>query len=46
MYTGCVGRNDVTPEWIRNTDAFIEQAYGKTANGASLVPCSCNKCAN
>jgi hypothetical protein len=21
MYTGSVGRNDVTPEWIRKTDA-------------------------
>jgi hypothetical protein len=46
MYTGRVGRNDVTPEWNRKTDAFVERAYGKTAKGASLVPCSCTKCAN
>jgi hypothetical protein len=43
---GRVGRNDVTPEWIRKTDAFVEQAYGEAAEGTSLVPCSCNKCAN
>jgi hypothetical protein len=46
MYTGCVGRNDVTPEWIRKIDAFVERAYGEAAKGASLVPCSCSKCAN
>jgi hypothetical protein len=44
MYTGRVGRNDVTFEWIRNTDAFVEQAYNKAAKGASLVPCPCSKC--
>jgi hypothetical protein len=46
MYTGCVGRNDVTSEWIRKTDAFMERAFGEAANGASLVPCTCSKCAN
>jgi hypothetical protein len=46
MYTGCVGRNDVTPEWIRKTDAFVERAYGEAAKGVSLVPCPCSKCAN
>jgi hypothetical protein len=46
MYMGCVGRNDVTPEWIRKIDAFVERAYGEAAKGASLVPCSCSKCAN
>jgi hypothetical protein len=45
MYTGHVGRNDVTPEWIRKTDAFVEWAYGEAAKGASLVPCTCSKCA-
>ena len=46
MYTGRVGRNDVTHEWIRKTNDFVERAYGEAAKGASLVPCPCNKCAN
>jgi hypothetical protein len=46
MYTSCVGRNDVTPEWIRKTDAFVERAFDEAAKGASLVPCPCSKCAN
>jgi hypothetical protein len=45
MYMGHVGRNDVTPEWIRKTDDFVERAYGEAAKGASLVPCPYNKCA-
>jgi hypothetical protein len=39
---GHVGRNDVTTEWIRKIDAFVEQAYDKTAKGVSLVPCTCS----
>jgi hypothetical protein len=39
MYMGRRGRNDVTPEWIRKNDDFVEQAYGEAAKGASLVPC-------
>jgi hypothetical protein len=46
IYTGLVGRNDVTPKWIRKTDAFVERAYGAAAKGASLVPCPCSKCVN
>jgi hypothetical protein len=46
MYTGRVERNDVTPEWIRKTDAFVEQAYGEATKRASLVPWPCSKCAN
>jgi hypothetical protein len=46
MYTGHVGRNGVTPKWIRKTVSFVERAFGETAKGASLVPCSCSKCAN
>jgi hypothetical protein len=46
MYTVCVRRDDVTPEWIRNTDAFLERTFGEAAKGASLVPWPCNKCAN
>jgi hypothetical protein len=46
MYTGCRGWNDVTTEWIRKTDDFVEWVYGKVAKGASLVPCPCSKCAN
>jgi hypothetical protein len=46
MYMGHVGRNDVTLEWIRKTNAFVEQAYGEVAKGASLVPYPCSKCAN
>jgi hypothetical protein len=46
MYTGHVGRNDVTPELIRKIDAFVEQAFGEAAKGASIVPCWCSKCAN
>jgi hypothetical protein len=45
MYTGRVRRDDVTPEWIKKTDAFLEQAFGEAAKGASLVPCPYNKCA-
>jgi hypothetical protein len=39
-------RNDVTTEWIRKTDDFVERAYGEAAKGVSLVPCPCSKCAN
>jgi hypothetical protein len=46
MYTSHVGRNNVTSKWIRKIDSFVEQAFGEAAKGASLVPCSCNKCAN
>jgi hypothetical protein len=46
MYTGRRGRNDVTTEWIRKTDNFVERAYGEAAKGASLVPCPCSKCDN
>jgi hypothetical protein len=42
----CVRSDDVTPEWIRKTDAFLERAFGKAAKRASLVPCRGNKCAN
>jgi hypothetical protein len=46
MYTGRRGRNDVTTEWIRKTDDFVERAYDEDAKGASLVSCPCSKCAN
>jgi hypothetical protein len=46
MYTGRVRRDDVTFEWITKIDAFLERAFGKAAKGASLVTCSCSKCAN
>jgi hypothetical protein len=39
MYTGHVGRNDVTPEYIRKIEDFAERAHGEAAKGASLVPC-------
>jgi hypothetical protein len=29
MYTGRVGRNDVTPEWIRKTDSFVNRHLTK-----------------
>jgi hypothetical protein len=38
MYTGRVGRNDVTPEWIR----IVERAFGEAAKGTNLVPCPCS----
>jgi hypothetical protein len=46
MYMSRVGRNDVTPKWIRKNDDSMEQAYGEAAKGASLVPCPCSKCAS
>jgi hypothetical protein len=46
MYMGRRGSNDVTPEWIRKTNDFVERAYDEAAKGASLVPCPCSKCAN
>jgi hypothetical protein len=46
MHTGRRERNDVTPEWIRKTDDFVERAYGKAAKEASLVTYPCSKCAN
>jgi hypothetical protein len=46
MYMGRVGRNDVTTEWIRNANDFVERAYGEVAKGASLVQFPSNKCAN
>jgi hypothetical protein len=46
MYMGHRRRDDVTPKWITKVDAFMELTFGKAAKGASLVPCSCNKCAN
>jgi hypothetical protein len=42
MYMGRVGRNDVTSEWIRKTDDFVERAYGEAAKEVSLVPCPCS----
>jgi hypothetical protein len=45
-YMGRRGRNNVTTEWIRKTDDFVERTYGEAAKGASLVPCPCSKCAN
>jgi hypothetical protein len=44
MYTGHRGRNNVTTEWIRKINDFVERAYGEAAKGASLVPCPCSKC--
>jgi hypothetical protein len=46
MYTSCVGMNDVTPEWIRKIDSFMEQTFDEVAKGASLVPYLRSKCAN
>jgi gluconate kinase len=46
MYTGRIRRDDVTSEWITKTDAFLERAFGEATKGASLVTCSCSKCAN
>jgi hypothetical protein len=34
-------RGQVTPEWNRKTDNFVEWAFGEAATGASLVPCKC-----
>jgi hypothetical protein len=31
MYMGRVGRNVVTPEWIRKTDSFMERAFREAA---------------
>jgi hypothetical protein len=31
MYTGHVGRHNVTSEWIRKTDTFVECAFGEAA---------------
>jgi hypothetical protein len=31
MYTGRRGRNDVTTEWIRKTNDFVERAYGESS---------------
>jgi hypothetical protein len=45
MYMGRVGRNYVTPEWIRKIFAFMERAFCEAAKGVSLVPCPCSKCA-
>jgi hypothetical protein len=46
IYTGRIGRNDVTLECITKTNAFLKWAFGERAKGARLVSCSCNKCAN
>jgi hypothetical protein len=46
MYMGHDYRGQVTNEWIRKIEDFVEQAFGKATKGASLVPCPCNKCAN
>jgi hypothetical protein len=31
MYMGHVRRDDVTPEWITKTYAFLERAFGKSS---------------
>ena len=36
MYTGRRERNDVTTEWIRKTNDFMERAYGEAAKGAMV----------
>jgi hypothetical protein len=46
MYTGRESRDQVTNEWIRKMDVFMELAFEEVAKGASLVSCPCNKCAN
>ena len=46
MYTGSASQGQVTNEWIDKTDAFLEQAFGMAAKGASKICCSYSKCAN
>jgi hypothetical protein len=43
---GHVRRDDVTHEWITNSDAFLERAFDEATNGASLVTYPWSKCAN
>jgi hypothetical protein len=46
MYTGHRSKRDVSPEWIKNTNEFLEQAWGENAKGAARIFCPCSKCAN
>ena len=46
MYTGRASQGQVTNEWINKTDAFLEQAFGVAAKGASKICCPCSKCVN
>jgi hypothetical protein len=43
MYTGWASK---TSEWVRGTDAFLEQAFGPAAKGSILMPCPCSTCKN
>jgi hypothetical protein len=45
-YTCRVRRDDVTPQWITKTDAFLEWAFSEAFKGASLVTCLYSKCVN
>jgi hypothetical protein len=46
MYSGRLGQGQVTDEWIDKTDAFLEQAFGEAANGASKIVCPCSNYVN
>ena len=43
MYTG---HASMTPEWMCNTSAFLDHAFGSAAQGVSWMPCPYSKCDN
>jgi hypothetical protein len=43
MYTG---HEQLTPEWLTKTNAFLEHSFGEATKGSSRMPCPCFKCDN
>ena len=46
MYMGRPSLAEITPEWMDKTEGFLNQAFGKAANGARDTFCPCSECGN
>ena len=46
MYSGRRSRSDFTDEWLRKTDAFLNNAFGVARRGEIKVLCPCSRCGN
>ena len=46
MYTGRPSQDEITPEWMDKTEGFLNQAFGKAANGARDTFYPCSECGN
>jgi hypothetical protein len=46
MYMSRTHRKDYDFEWVQRVDGFLDQAFGSSAQGHSLVCCPYSKCDN